>query len=221
MKKMKQIQDNEMDLLSVLLTLWYGKLYIFAFVMLSTLVGLGLFQFAQSKYRVSVPFTLNLFLDPQAVCPQNRKCKTSETHKIINAVSGDWGKIRKSSFSITTTNIKKMDEYNASLKRINDLVTTEAYENANHWLDLINTELNKDSNRSDFVQSIVINSKNIILKIDSGKSVIDFGSVSVVKLGRKLKLYIILSIMLGGMLGIIYVLTSNALRNRREEFKNS
>ena len=62
----------------------------------------------------------------------------------------------------------------------------------------------------------ILNAKRIIQSIDSGQSVISFGSVSVVKSSPKVPLILALSVVLGGMVGVFFIFGRNAITKRKE-----
>jgi hypothetical protein len=66
------------------------------------------------------------------------------------------------------------------------------------------------------VATNMLNAKRVIQSIDNGQNVITFGSVSVVKSSPKVPLILALSVVLGGMVGVFFILVRNAITKRKE-----
>jgi len=218
MNQMNQSQDDEIDLFELFQMLWDGKWLISAFVVVITLLGFGYSQFAQPKYEVSVPFSVNIYsLSSQQICGGNVVCIEAGTTKGLTALlEGDWSKDQQS-LSLKTTNPLGVDDYQADFVRVNRLLTHEVYDEAATELSLIKTEFSDALLSTERVANNVLIGKRIIQSIDDGKNVISFGSVYVSKISPKVPLIIALSLVLGGVLGTFFILVRSAVSKRRKQ----
>ena len=216
MNKMIQVQDDEIDLFELFQTLWDGKWLISAFVVLATLIGFGYSQVAQPKYDVSVPYTSSIYcVSAQQICDG---VETGAIKRFLSLLGNSWSKGKKSStLSFSTSAPLEQNQYDVQIQQANTALTNEVYLEAKTELAFIQTELTDALLGTERVATNMLNAKRIIQSIDSGQSVISFGSVSVVKSSPKVPLILALSVVLGGMVGVIYVLISNAVRKRKEQ----
>ena len=73
--KMNQILNDEKNLFELIQTLLNNKWLIGSFVVLSSLIGFGYSQVAQSIYKVSVPYKINIYsLGSKHMCENNIEC---------------------------------------------------------------------------------------------------------------------------------------------------
>ena len=220
MNEMNQVQDDEIDLFELFQTLWDGKWLITAFVAFATLIGFGYSQLVQPKYYVSVPYTTNIYsVSAQQLCSDNIGCMESEAIKRFLSLSGNgWSIKRKSStLSFSTSAPLEQNQYDVQIQQANTALTNEVYLEATTELALIQTELTDALLGTERVATNMLNAKRIIQSIDSGQSVISFGSVSVVKSSPKVPLILALSVVLGGMVGVFFILVRNAITKRKEQ----
>tara|TARA_B110000008_G_scaffold230275_1_gene233033 strand:- start:191 stop:877 length:687 start_codon:yes stop_codon:yes gene_type:complete len=221
MKQMKQTQDDEIDLFELFETLWDGKWLISAFVVLGTLLGFGYSQVAQLKYDVSVPYSFNIYsVSAQQRCGTNIVCMESETVKLFLSLlsNNSWSKEKNTStLSFSTSAPLEQNQYDVQIQQANTALTNEVYLEATTELALIQTKLTDALLGTERVATNMLNAKRIIQSIDSGQSVISFGSVSVVKSSPKVPLILALSVVLGGMVGVFFILVRNAITKRKEQ----
>ena len=220
MNKMIQVQDDEIDLFELFQTLWDGKWLISAFVVLATLIGFGYSQVAQPKYDVSVPYTSSIYsVGAQQICGGNIGCMESEAVKgFLSLLGNSWSKEKKSStLSFSTSAPLEQNQYDVQIQQANTALTNEVYLEAKTELAFIQTELTDALLGTERVATNMLNAKRIIQSIDSGQSVISFGSVSVVKSSPKVPLILALSVVLGGMVGVFFILVRNAITKRKEQ----
>jgi LPS O-antigen subunit length determinant protein (WzzB/FepE family) len=220
MSQMNQVQDDEIDLFEFFETLWDGKWLISAFVAFATLIGFGYSQVAQPKYDVSVPYTSSIYsVSAQQICVDNIGCMESEAIKrFLSLLGNSWSKgNRSSTLSFSTSDPLEQNQYDVQIQQANTALTNEVYLEATTELALIQTELTDALLSTERVATNMFNAKRIVQSIDSGQSVISFGSISVVKSSPKVPFILALSVVLGGMVGVIYVLISNAVRKRKEQ----
>ena len=225
MKQMKQTQDDEIDLFELFETLWDGKWLISAFVVLGTLLGFGYSQVAQLKYDVSVPYSFNIYsVSAQQRCGTNIVCMESETVKLFLSLlsNNSWSKEKNTStLSFSTSAPLEQNQYDVQIQQANTALTNEVYLEATTELALIQTKLTDALLGTERVATNMLNAKRIIQSIDSGQSVISFGSVSVVKSSPKVPLILALSVVLGGMVGVFFILVRNAITKRKEQLSKA
>ena len=220
MNKMNQVQDDEIDLFELFQTLWDGKWLISAFVVLATLIGFGYSQVAQPKYDVSVPYTSSIYsVSAQQICGSNIGCMESEAVKpLISLLGNSWSKEKKSStLSFSTMFPLGQSDYEVQIKQASTALTTEVFVEATTELALIQTELTDALLSTERVATNMLNAKRVIQSIDNGQSAITFGSVSVVKSSPKVPLMLALSVVLGGVIGVFFILVRNAITKRKEQ----
>jgi LPS O-antigen subunit length determinant protein (WzzB/FepE family) len=220
MSKMNQVQDDEIDLFELFQTLWDGKWLISAFVVLATLIGFGYSQVAQPKYDVSVPYTSSIYsVSAQQICDGNIDCiETEAIKRFLSLLGNSWSKRKKSStLSFSTSAPLEQNQYDVQIQQANKALTNEVYLEAKTELSLIQTELTGALLGTEIVATNMLNAKRIIQSIDSGQSVISFGSASVVKSSPKVPLILALSVVLGGIVGVFFILVRNAITKRKEQ----
>ena len=211
--------DDEIDLFEFFETLWDGKWLISAFVALATLIGFGYSQVAQPKYDVSVPYTPSIYsVSAQQMCGGNIGCMESKAVKrFLSLLGNSWSKKSSSTLSFSTSAPLEQNQYDVQIQQANTALTNEVYIEATTELALIQTELTDALLGTERVATNMLNAKRIIQTIDSGQSVISFGSVSVVKSSPKVPLILALSVVLGGMVGVFFILVRNAITKRKEQ----
>ena len=220
MNQMNQVQDDEIDLFELFQTLWDGKWLSSAFVALATLIGFGYSQVAQPKYDVFVSYTPNVYsVSAQQICGSNIGCMESEAVKrLISLLGNSWSKEKKSStLSFSTMFPLGQSDYEVQIEQASTALTTEVFVEATTELALIQTELTDALLSTERVATNMLNAKRVIQSIDNGQSAITFGSVSVVKSSPKVPLILVLSVVLGGMIGVFFILIRNAITKRKEQ----
>ena len=215
MSEVRPTYVNEIDLFEFFEALWDGKWLVSAFVVLATLIGFGYSQVAQHKYDVSVPYSFNVYpVSVQQICGSSTGCMGAETKKrLLTLLKGEWD----SNISIITTAPLDLNEYQAQIEAANIALTNEIYLEATNELALIQNELTDALLSTERVATNMLNAKRVVLSIDSGQNAISFGSVSVVKSSPKLPRILALSVALGGMVGVFFILVRNAITKRKEQ----
>jgi len=224
MSEIRPTYDDEIDLFEFFETLWDGKWLISAFVVLATLIGFGYSQVAQPKYDVSVSYTPNVYsVSAQQICGRNIGCMESEAVKrFISLLGNSWSKDKKSStLSLSTMSPLEQSDYEVQIEQASTALTTEVFVEATTELALIQTELTDALLSTEIVATNMLNAKRVIQSIDNGQSAITFGSVSVVKSSPKVSLILALSVVLGGMIGVFFILVRNAITKRKEQLSKA
>lgn len=217
---MKQIQNDEIDVFDLFQTLWDGKWLISAFTVLTTLIGFGYTQVVQPKYNVSVPYTINIYsLSAKQTCQNTLGntyllcIETMTKKRLLYFLKAGWGL----NLSLSTTTPLSLSEYEAQIKHANEALTNDVYVNAKREFSLIQTEIANTLFSTETVARNLLNAKRIIHSIDSGQSAITFGSVSIVKSSSRVQFILALSVVLGGMFGMLFIIIRNAIKKRKEQ----
>ena len=223
MSEVRPPYDDEIDLFELFETLWEGKWLISAFVALATLTGFGYSQVAQPKYDVSVPYRVNVYsVLSQQICEsytQNQKddCLANGTlGYFIERLGGGWrSKGNTITFSTPTPSAVNAyaDVLSNALTSTNEALRSEAISE----LASIESVSNNNVLATERVATNMLNAKRVIQSIDNGQSAINFGSVSVVKSSPKVPLILALSVVLGGMIGVFFILVRHAITKRKEQ----
>ena len=210
-------QDNDIDILEFFEMLWDGKWLIITFVVLCTLVGFIYSQVVQPKYNVSAPYTINSYsVSSQQICGSDTKCLDKVAYKrIFSSLAEGWyGK--NSNLYLSTTIPLEVNEYEAQMAQIGEAYKKDVYTEAITELAIIETELIDAVLSTERVAANMLNAKRLIQIIDGGRSVITFGSISVIKSSPKVALILVFSAILGGMMGSLYILVRNASSKRKK-----
>lgn len=205
------------DLFGLFETLWSGKWTIIVLLILAMLAGFGYAKTALPKYKVSIPFSVyNLSVANLHTCRGRVDCLESmSTKRLISLLGDGWIKEKKiSSLILTTMEPAEISEYEEQMERAGELLTNEYYTEATRMVTFVETDLSPHLLRTEVVASSYLTAKTIIQKIESDQSVVTFGSVSVAKTSPRLLHLIMLSAILGGMAGILFVLVRDMVKTR-------
>ena len=183
---------------------------------LSTVMGFAYSQVAQPKYDVSVPYTFNIYsVNAQQICDVNIDCMAATaTKRLLSLLEGGWS----SNFSFSTTAPLSLSEYQSQLERASVALTSEVYEEATTELAFIQTELTGALLSTEVVAKNMLHAMRVMQSIDNGQTAVSFGSVSVVKSSPKIPSIIALSVMLGGIIGVGFLIVRISITKRREQF---
>jgi hypothetical protein len=227
---MNQIQYDEIDLFQFFKMLWDGKWFISASIMLTTLIGFGFTQLKQPEYTVSIPYSFNIYsMSTLDVCNNNIECLNSQSNnRLLNYLRAKWdlnSSLSKKNIkgmpylSISTTIPLDLSKYKAQIKSANIELTNNTYLEAKASLSFIYSEMGDALLSTEKVAEATLNAKRVIVSIDSGQNAISFGRVSIVK--SKPYLYLFISGVVGGMLGILFIVVRNAINKRKEHLSKA
>ena len=224
MNEINQVQDYEVDLFEFLQTLWDGKWLISACVVLATLIGFGFSQIAKPKYDVSVPYICNIYsVSVQQNCRSKIACMESQTIKrFLSLLGNSWRQKGKSStLSFKTLSPLDFSEYQSQIENANTALSNEIYTEATNELNIIQTGLTDTLLSTETVARNMLNAKRVVMSIDSGKNTITFGPVSVVKSSSKIQFILVVSVILGVIIGVFVILFRSAIAKRKEQLAKS
>ena len=228
MTEVRPPYDDEIDLFELFETLWRGKWLISAFVAISVMSGFVYSQLAQPKFEVSVSFAVKLYsVSAQQICEgevSNKnnngvvECIQNEVSKqLMEDLDSNWNLTNKDSkLALSTEAPLNVKTYDDVFDKLNQTITNQIYNEALDEVTLIKTELNDALMSTERVATNILNATRIIKAIDSGQKAISFGSVAIKKTSPKVPLILALSILLGGMIGVVFVLVKNTIRKRKE-----
>lgn len=214
MKKMNEIQNDEINLSELFEALWKGKLLIGTFILLGTLVGFGYAQVAQPKYNVSVKYITNIYsIHAHQTCGKQIKClERVAKRRFLYLLEGDWG----SKLSFSTSSPKHVKEYEAQLERATVMLNNKIFSEAKNEIDIIQTELSDPMISTDNIAQQMLYAKRIVKFINDGQSVISFSSVSIIKSSPKMPKILALSVILSSMIGMFIVLIRYNIKKRKQ-----
>ena len=229
MSDVRPTYDDEIDLFEFFETLWDGKWLISAFVTLATLIGFGYSQVAQPKYDVSVPFRVNIYsVLSQQICESNNQnqkdwrasdCLADGTLSyFLERLGSGWGLSAKNdAITYATSTPSSVNAYEDALS--NALISTNEALKDEAVSELASIESISNDNvlATERVATNMLNAKRVVLSLEGGQNAISFGSVSVVKSSPKVPLILALSVVLGGMVGVFFILVRNVITKRKEQ----
>jgi capsular polysaccharide biosynthesis protein len=220
MSEVRPNYDDEIDLFELIEIIWRGKWLISAFVAISVMIGFVYSQLVQPKFEVSVPFTIKLYSVPaQQICNANNvECIVNETNKLlIKNLDSNWDLIKKDNiFALSTEAPLNVKTYDDVFDKLNQTTTNQIYNEALDEVTLIKTILNENLMNTERIANNLLNATRLVKAIDSGEKMISFGSSAIKKTWPKVPLIIVLSIILGGIIGVVFVIVNNTIRKRKE-----
>jgi len=213
MTEVRPPYDDEVDLFELFETLWRGKWLISALVAISVLSGFVYLQLAQPKFEVSVSFAVKLYsVSAQQTCGGKVFCI-----ELMEDLESNWNLTDKNSKLALSTEVPlSVKTYDDVFDKLSQTITNQIYNEALDEVTLIKTELNDALMNTERAATNILNARRIIKAIDSGQKAISFGSVAIKKTSPKVPLVLALSILLGGMIGVVFVLVKNTIRKRKE-----
>lgn len=232
MPETRLTHDDAIDPFEFFETLWNGKWIIIAFVVLAALIGFGYSRVAQPKYDVSAPFHVNVYpILTHQICESNNQnhenwraadCLADGTLSYFVERLGSGWNLSYTSKVITysTPTPSSVNAYedvlSNALTSTNEALKSEAVAE----LASIESILNENVLATERVATNMLNAMRVIQSIDNGQNAITFGAVSVVKSAPKMLLILTSSVVLGGMMGVFFVLVRTAIRKRKDLLSN-
>ena len=201
-------QNDEIDLFELIETLWKEKLWILMFTFLAAVAGFSYAFLATPKYSVSLDYSIN------AAMP------TGEAGEVVNRVIGSlpsgWVKANKQDRLTLETLVPESDDtYQTKFRDISKSVSQDLLAQAQSDVEIILNELPTTLQSTEAVAVQMLNAKKTVRALIGGSYAIDFGTPGITQVAPKKPLIMALSIVLGGMIGVMFVLIRSAVRNRR------
>lgn len=213
---MTHLEPKEIDLIEICQTVWDGKWFVSAFVAATTLIGLVYAQSSQDEHLVSVPFVVKIY--PSEIhhsCSGRETCLDSQLGRQFSLLLEDQWKVESNKLSLTTTQPMAKDWYTTKLERASSLLNDKAAYEATNDLKWIVNETNDVLIGTETVAKIFVHAKRSLLISNTGKGLIEFGSISIAKIHKKYQLTVALSVSLGLMIGVLYVLLASEMLKRK------
>ena len=200
-------QDDEIDLFELIETLWKEKVWIVLFVFVSLTGSGGYAMIAKELYNVQT----SLSFQTNAIDQEELRSR------VTNAMRPGWVKDNKSdSFTITTLTPEAVDAYSAELTEIARSITLAVKRAAIDEIEVIESELTPQLQGTEYVASRILNAKRLLRELaDENSTVISFSQPMISLSAPKRVLIVALSIVLGGMVGVLFVLIRSAVRKRK------
>jgi len=219
MNEVRPPYDDEIDLFVLFETLWRGKWLISVFVAISVLSGFVYSQLTPPKFEVSVSFVVKLYsFNAQQVCGRNIGCIVGETNKLLlENLDSNWKLTdQNSNLSLITEAPLDVKTYDDVFDELNQTITNQIYNEALNELIVIKTELDDSLMSTERVATNMLNASRIIKTIDSGQKAISFGSIAIKKISPEFLFILALSVVLGGIIGVLFVFVNKLIRKRKE-----
>ena len=213
---MTHSETREIDLIEICQTIWDGKWFVGAFVAATTLIGHGYAQSSQDEHLVSVPFAINLY--PSSIhhsCSGVGGCLDIQLGRELALLLEDHWEVKSNKLLLTTTQPMAEDWYTAKLERASSLLKDKATYEARNDLEWIANETNDVLIGTETVSKIYVHAKRSLLIFDTDKGLLEFGSISIAKIRKKYQLTVALSVLLGLMIGVLYVLLASEMRKQK------
>ena len=210
--------DNEIDLIELFETIWRGKWLISAFVAISVISAFLYLQLAQPRFTVSVPYSIKLYsVSNLQLCGVNGvNCIIREsTKQFMEDLDRNWN-FKNSKLVLSTETPLNVKTYDDMFDKINQKFTNEIYKEALDEITFIKNEINVTLLKTDRDAYNMLNGWRIMKEIDSGQKALYFGSVAIKKISPNVPLILALSIVLSGMIGLVFVFFNNTIRKRKD-----
>ena len=211
--------DDEIDWFELFKILWHGKWLISAFVVISVLCGFLYSQLVQPKFEVSMSFQVNLFSSSDIkLCNNSIGCLQNRyVGKLKAYLNRDWNvKSNKLILVLNNEKLKSTKIYHKMFDNLNQKITNNIYNEALDDIAHIKTFINDNSITSDYIFNRLFLAERQINEIDNGQKAISFNSLAIKKISRKVHFILTFSILLGGIIGVVFVLVNNAIRKWKE-----
>jgi capsular polysaccharide biosynthesis protein len=223
--------SDEIDLFELLEQLWRGKLTILGTMVLALALGAGASVLSikppatpSTEYTVSTTFTHMLFsILAQQNCGGKSECLDAQANRDLSGFIGaDW-LLSGNELRLVTDSPLSEEQYNEQLSSIINVVSGKILTDARAELALINGALNTVMLSTERVATSVLNATRVITSIESGTPVIAFKPVTISPpeppkpAKSKTPIILVMSLILGSILGSVIVLFKNALQSRRKQ----
>ena len=204
-------QNDEIDLFELIKTLWEEKLWILMFTFLAAVAGFSYAFLATPKYSVSLDYSIN------AAMPTGEAGEAGEVvNRVIGLLPSGWVKANKQDrLTLETLFPESDDTYQTKFRDISKSVSQDLLAQAQSDVEIILNELPTTLQSTEAVAVQMLNAKKTVRALIGGSYAIDFGTPGITQVAPKKSLIMVLSIVLGGMIGVMYVLIRSAVRNRR------
>lgn len=219
--------NDEIDLFELFETLWDGKWLIVGSCVVPILIGFGYTQLATAKYKVSVPFDVKIHsLISQQVCEIQRgrqtrvDCMKEVTlHNVSNELGAQWKSDSKNNFVFTETDSpENTADYERMFGEVQVEINRKLVEQAKEELLFITGKDFGELRNTERAATNAIYAKRIINALEKNSiNAVLFKKPLITKSSPKTALTLSMSVVLGGMLGVFFVLLRNAIHKRKKQ----
>jgi uncharacterized protein involved in exopolysaccharide biosynthesis len=201
-------QNDEIDLFELIETLWKEKVLIILFTVVAAMGGTGYAFLATPKYSVSVNYTVN------SQMPANDA--NDVANRLFAQLPAGWGKEKKSNTAVLTTLApESVTQYANLFSQLERSISKEFLSEAESNVGIIINDLPETLQSTEAVALQMLQSKQTIRALSDGGESIAFSAPIISQTAPKKALILGLSVVLGGMVGVMFVLIRSAVRNRK------
>jgi uncharacterized protein involved in exopolysaccharide biosynthesis len=214
-------QNDEIDLFELIKTLWEEKLWILLFTFLAAVAGASYVFLATPKYSVSINYAINPSMPVEyksniGMPVGEADEATGLVSRVLAALPG-WVEDKKQSRFVLDTLVPEASaEYDAKFSDVSRLVSQDLLEQAQWDVEIILNELPITLQSTEAVAAQMLYAKKVLRALSSGAVAIDFGTPSITQIAPKNSSVLALSIVLGGIVGVMFVSIRSAVRNRKK-----
>ncbi len=205
--------DDEIDLVELILELWKGKMLILAFVIACFCLGFAYTKMVSVTYSVTSHYIVDLYPDEAfKLCDKgalrDKDCLEEKTLAMFSSFLPQWSvdsKAKEVGLSVKHSH-RAVADYSLDLGVANNHLTQSILEEAKESLAIING-LDVDLRSTETVAKELLSAKRMIYLIEvKKKQVLTLATPVVQKKSPKVALILVISVLLGGMLGVFAVL---------------
>jgi len=202
------VADDEIDLFELIETLWKEKALIILFTVVAAIGGTGYAFLASPEYSVSVNYTVN---------PKMPASDASDAAiRLFAQLPAGWGKEKKSNAAVLTTlTPESVTQYTNLFSGLERSISKELLSEAKSNVEMIINDLPQTLQSTEAVAQQMLQSKQTIRALSEEGRSMTFSRPIISQTAPKKTLIMALSVMLGGMVGVMFVLIRSAMRNRK------
>lgn len=186
--------DDEIDLFEVVEILWKSKWIIIASVFVSLVIATSYLAYKPTVYLYSAHYAKVLNVDDNRL-----------KHHLSSSPNSLTLDTKKSTISLTTSDPSLSQAIDTKIKNIINKTTEELASDAKYTLKIISTETPAQILSTETVAKNYVAAKRLLNKINNGKEAIAFQSVVKTIKSPKASLVLALSVIGGGMMGLLLV----------------
>ncbi len=221
MKKKKLLA--EIELFDFVNLLWDAKWMISILIIISFSFSFFIYFFLEKQYKVSIPYFYNI--TPSKIERFCEKSKNFEycnleniTRNFVENFELNWKVENLQNFYLISTskNLLKESEYNDVMKKNNNDYTIEILNQEIEEINFLQSTFNNEVNISntEIYTKNLLRSSRITNSINNGVKIMNFGDVKIIRFYNNKINYHIISIFLGGILGIIIAVTRKYFKKK-------
>ena len=220
----KKILTAEIELFNIINLLWDAKWMISILMIISFSLSIFINLLKESQYKVSIPYSYEIIPSKSwRFCERSKNSEYCTSKKIIeNFVKNfelNWKVENFNNFYLISKskNLLKKSEYNDIMEKYNNNFTIEVLNNEIEEINFLQTIINENqidiSNNEVFAKRL-LRSSRIVNFINNGAKIIDFRDVKIIRFKDNETTIHKISILLGGILGIIIAVTRKYFKKK-------